>query len=88
MLLSFLGHFLLFLVLFIWIDMKFHIRPLLELYFTKKWNNLPEYTLYSLNLSAYNLRNSEKIKDKIYIFTVKKINERNKYIYVHKNTNG
>ena len=49
--------------------------------FTRKYYNLPIDRLEKINLSAYKKIDSKKIKDRIFVYSVKKINSRNNFTY-------
>jgi hypothetical protein len=66
-----------------WINTQTQITFWLSFYLTKKWDKVEKDVLERINRSAYKKKDSQKRKDKIYCLSVKKLNARNNYTYVH-----
>lgn len=67
-----------------WINTQTQISFWLSFYFTKKYNKVGKDALERVNLTGYKKKDSQKLKDKIYCLSIKKLNARNNYTYIHK----
>lgn len=62
----------------------FQISFWFQYYLTKKWDNLPEEQLESLNWYVFNIKNTNSLHHKISRYGARLINKRNNYTYINK----